>query len=536
MKKAKNIFNWLICVTLLFFLVGCSCGCNQVKYRSYSTIEKNLTEVFNQDETASGTDTRVNKFKEVLKEDTLTSFDNYRSIYVDTTTLSDSDKTAIRMIRDNLENRINELTRENLTVYQEGVKTKFDTAITELIGTGTVKENPVLENAENITNTAYQAKLDERISNATLLLYLVDKAKDEVTLVVSDKDYKDYQIILFNEDREKAINSLNEINTIITSTDLEQKSYDEILIERSKNVFNIMETLSKAIEKHVSQPEPIRFRLKNFGQFFSNFFDNFLVYPIGLVILFFSKIFGGNYIVGLVIGTLIVRTVGWPIYAKTNDMSLKMKLMEPEQAKIQKKYERRKDPESQRMMQMEIARLYKKYKIGVGGCLLPFLQFPIFMAVFRAVSRFPYTNGLAGSANWAGQVNSMFLGIDLFKDRTVSTRQLIGIIILCVLVVGTQLLSQIISERRMKKQQEKAQEDIPAYRRQAVAQTNQMQSSMKVMMYMMIAMMAVFVFTSEAALGIYWLIGNLYAIAQTAIGSKTSEKRLEKLREKTLNK
>lgn len=532
MKKAKNITNWLICMTLLFLLVGCGCSCSKVKYRSYDTVEKSLNEVFSQDETDSGIDARTKKFKELLKADALNLFDNYRTKYIDATKLSETDKTAIRLIRDNLETQINELSSESLNTYQEGIKTKFDSAILDLIGTNTVNKNPVTENDENISNDEYKKQLDERLQNATLLLFLVEKAQEEVTLMVSDKDYKDYQIILFNEARENANNALSEINTVIKESDLTEKSYDQVLLERSKKVYEIMQTLATEIQEHVSQPEPIRFQLKNFGQFFSNFFDNFLVYPIGLIILFFSKIFGGNYIVGLVIGTLIVRTIGWPIYAKTNDMSLKMKLMEPEQAKIQKKYERRKDPESQRMMQMEMARLYKKYKIGFGGCLLPFLQFPIFMAVFRAVSRFPYTNGLAGSANWTGQVKSVFLGIDLFKDRTAGTRQLIGIIILCVLVVGTQLLSQIISEKRMKKQQEKAQEDIPAYRRQAVAQGSQMQSSMKVMMYMMIAMMAVFVFTSEAALGVYWLIGNLYAIAQTGIGTKTSEKRLEKLREK----
>ena len=364
-------------------------------------------------------------------------------------------------------------------------------------------------------------------------MFLVERATEEVDKIVLDKDYKDYQRILFKEDRAAAKNSLAEIDTIITADDTTlEKDYDAVLTERGQKVYDIMKETTETMQKHVSQPEPIRFKLKSFGQFFSNFFDNFLVYPIGFIILLFSRLFGGYYIVGLFIGTIVVRTIGWPIYAKTNDMSLKMKLVEPEQAKIQAKYERRKDPESQRMMQMEMARLYKKYKIGFGGCLLPFLQFPIFMAVFRAIQRFPYTNGLAGSFDWASKVNPNFLGIDLFRDRTAGTTQLIGIIILCVLVVGTQILSQIISEKRMKKQQEKAQEDIPAYRRQAVAQGNQMQSSMKMFMYMMIAMMAVFVFTSEAALGIYWLIGNLYAIAQTAIGAKDSEKRLEKLRQK----
>ena len=221
-------------------------------------------------------------------------------------------------------------------------------------------------------------------------------------------------------------------------------------------------------------------------------------------------------------------------HAKSNDMTLKMKLMEPEQAKIQEKYARRKDEESQRMMQMEMMQLYKKYKVGLGGCLMPFLQFPIFMAVFRAVSRLPYTNGSAGSADWVSKINSTVFGVDLFQDKTGGNQpaQLIGIIILCVLVVGTQVLQQLLANKKQKEQQEKAQADIPAYRRQSVNQSNQMASQMKIMMWSMTGMMGVFVFSSAAGLGVYWLIGNVYAIVQQIINSKTSEQRFEKLKQK----
>ena len=65
--------------------------------------------------------------------------------------------------------------------------------------------------------------------------------------------------------------------------------------------------------------------------------------------------------------------------------------MQPELNEIQKKYANRQDERSKQMMQMETAQLYKKYKVGIGGCLLPLLQFPIFMAIYRSVTRIPYT-------------------------------------------------------------------------------------------------------------------------------------------------
>ena len=102
-----------------------------------------------------------------------------------------------------------------------------------------------------------------------------------------------------------------------------------------------------------------------------------------------------------------------------------------------------------------------------------------------------------------------------------------------IIVVGTQFLSQWLSQRRQKKNQDKAQEDIPAYRRKAYNQTkNSGQSSMKMMLYMMMLMMGLFVFTSKAGLGIYWCIGNLYSIAQMEINNLSSAKRMEKLKKR----
>ena len=59
-----------------------------------------------------------------------------------------------------------------------------------------------------------------------------------------------------------------------------------------------------------------------------------------------------------------------------------------------------------------------------------------------------------------------------------------------------------------------------------------MASQMKIMMWSMTGMMGVFVFSSAAGLGVYWLIGNVYAIVQQIINSKTSEQRFEKLKQK----
>lgn len=334
---------------------------------------------------------------------------------------------------------------------------------------------------------------------------------------------------------DKAIEVKSSCFSAQTNTAAEDKVKGAALVT---DVYELVAIFTLQVKLRTLENEPLHFYADSFGDFMAHLFNNLLVFPVGWLLYTLSKVFFGQYIIGLFLTTLIVRTLGWPIYAKTNDMSLKMKAIEPEIAKIQKRYENRKDPDSQRMMQMEQARLYKQNGIGLGGCLMPFLQFPIFMAIFRAISRIPDTIAVEGTKytlNWAADegFNSKFLGLDLFKDYTVGTTQLIWIIILVILVSGTQFLSQWISEKRQQNAKDKAQEDIPAYRRQAAQQqANDTQRTMKTVMYMMIFMMAVFVWTSKAGLGIYWLIGNVYSMVQMYINSKQSEKKLEKLKER----
>ncbi len=306
-------------------------------------------------------------------------------------------------------------------------------------------------------------------------------------------------------------------------------------VSKSKNVYEIVSTFTLKVKERMQEGEPLHFYADSFGDFMGHFFNNIFVFPVGWLLYALSSLFGGYYIIGLFLTTLIIRTLGWPIYAKTNDMSIKMKAIEGDINKLNEKYANRKDPDSQRMLQMEQARLYKQNGIGIGGCLLPFLQFPIFMAIFRAISRLPYTiaTGDTYTLNWASSIKSTVFGLDLFKDYTAGTAQLIWIIILVVLVSGTQLLSQLLSEMRQKKAKDKVDEDIPAYRRQAVRQqASDQQKSMKMVMYMMIIMMAIFVWTSKAGLGIYWLIGNCYSMLQMYINSKQSEKKLLLLKQK----
>lgn len=126
----------------------------------------------------------------------------------------------------------------------------------------------------------------------------------------------------------------------------------------------------------------------------ANIFDWIFVIPISYIMAFFGGLMGNSFALGILFTTIVVRTLAWPIYAKSNDMSLKMNLAQPDMQRVQMKYSTRKDPQSQQQMQMEMMQVYKKHGISALGCLFPFLQMPIFIAMYGVVRRITIEGGM----------------------------------------------------------------------------------------------------------------------------------------------
>ena len=262
------------------------------------------------------------------------------------------------------------------------------------------------------------------------------------------------------------------------------------------------------------------------------FFGKILVWPIGWVMNFIGSIFpSGQFAWGILFTTIIVRTIAWPIYAKTNDMSLKMAVAQPEMTRIQQKYANRKDPQSQQRMQQEMMAVYKKYNISLLGCFTPFLQMPIFIAVYNTVLRIPLLTK-EGTPAKLTLTDTSFLGIEnclqsgimavgTQKAAAWSGSFFVGLV-LAILVGATMWLLNYISQKKPS-----YQKNIPNQN-----QNNQMASQMKIMNIMMIGMM-VFASLSSNALAFYWVIGNIYSIVQNLINRHLNEKKYYKMKSET---
>ena len=108
---------------------------------------------------------------------------------------------------------------------------------------------------------------------------------------------------------------------------------------------------------------------------------------IGLAIIFF---------------TIIIYLILTPIQIKQQKFSKMTSVMQPELQKIQKKYQGKKDQNSQMKMQEETMAVYQKYGVSPTGTCLPLLiQMPIMFALYQVIYHIP---------GYIGSVRNMFSG------------------------------------------------------------------------------------------------------------------------------
>jgi membrane protein insertase, yidC/oxa1 family len=183
-----------------------------------------------------------------------------------------------------------------------------------------------------------------------------------------------------------------------------------------------------------------------------SFFDTVIVQPIfNLLMLIYSLI--PDFGVSIIIFTILVRLLLWPLVKKQLHHTKAMRKMQPELAKINKQYA--KNPQMRNLAMME---LYKKHNISVFGPIgILLIQFPILIAMYRvvqifasnradlgkyvygAVKNLPVANNLVNNPD---QFNQNFLGIfDLTQHAISKSGVVIGLLVLAALAAVLQYLT-----------------------------------------------------------------------------------------------
>ena len=114
------------------------------------------------------------------------------------------------------------------------------------------------------------------------------------------------------------------------------------------------------------------------------------VKPLAWVIVNIGKLLWNNYGFAIVVITILIKLVLFPITQKSLKQSQNIQKAQPKLNKIEKKYANKTDQESMMMKSNEMMAVYKEYKINpMSGCLLSFLQIPLFFAFYEALNRLP---------------------------------------------------------------------------------------------------------------------------------------------------
>jgi YidC/Oxa1 family membrane protein insertase len=107
------------------------------------------------------------------------------------------------------------------------------------------------------------------------------------------------------------------------------------------------------------------------------FFD-IIAKPLLHVMNFIHR-FIPNYGVVIMIITIVVKILFWPLSNKSYQSMSQMKKLQPKMAEIKAKYKHDK-----KMMNQEMMSLYRLYKVNpLGGCLPMVLQIPVFFAFYK---------------------------------------------------------------------------------------------------------------------------------------------------------
>ncbi|MDO4295074.1 MAG: YidC/Oxa1 family membrane protein insertase [bacterium] len=105
----------------------------------------------------------------------------------------------------------------------------------------------------------------------------------------------------------------------------------------------------------------------------------------------FTSMFGfANIGICIILFTLIVKLLMFPLTIKQQKSSKIMAIVNPEVQLIQKKYKGKKDQDSMMKQNAEIQAVYEKYGYSAtAGCLPLLIQLPILLALYRVIYNIP---------------------------------------------------------------------------------------------------------------------------------------------------
>lgn len=269
----------------------------------------------------------------------------------------------------------------------------------------------------------------------------------------------------------------------------------------------------------------------------------------------FYELTGHNYLLALLLFTLLVKVVFLPLAVKQQKTQIKGAMLRPKIAIIEKKYKGRTDRDALQQKQTEIMELQQREGYSpFAGCLPLLLQLPVLLGIYQVVRK-PFTymlglgaeviEGLASFASYDLNSSQGELGLigawakKLAEDATTNSVALDNItgvsgfelpdmnafggafnlaatpnIAVFNWLLLIPVLSFIFAYLSMKISR---MFNAPAQTAQSTPETEMSNKIMELTM----PLMSVFIsFGVPAAVGVYWMFNSIFSIIQTVILAK----------------
>ena len=199
----------------------------------------------------------------------------------------------------------------------------------------------------------------------------------------------------------------------------------------------------------------------------------------------------GSYALAIVVLTLLIKCILWPMQNKATQSMKRMQLLTPMMTELKEKY--KDDPTR---MNTELMKLYKIYGVNpVSGCLPAFVQMPIFFGFYNMLRKAVELR------------NSKFFWVqDLSQPDTVFHLPVIGfpVNVLPLCMAATMFWQMRLSPKSGDPSQQ------------------------KIFMFMPLIFVA-FCYNYASALALYWTVQNLFSVAQLYLTRNQAPPTLKKL-------
>ena len=280
-----------------------------------------------------------------------------------------------------------------------------------------------------------------------------------------------------------------------------------------------------------------------------NLFDVIIVQPIlNLLMAIYSIVPGGDFGISIIIFTVIIRFLLWPLVKKQLHQTKAMRKMQPELKKIQAKYKNNKQAQGLAMME-----LYKKHNISPFGSIgVLLIQLPILIGIYRVVQIFAMHRDELGKFTYGfmdnipavkellanpDNFNQNFLGfIDLTQHAVSENGVVIGLLVLALLAALLQfLLSKQMSPNT---DSNKRLRDVLAEAGQG-KEADQAEVNaivMRKMMKFMPVMLFFIMISLPGALALYMATGNAVAYLQNKLILGKDKEEMEQIAKENITK